>query len=59
MDTPQPQQPQPQSPTTPTHSSEACPKCGGPRKRQLFRTGSVQHPGRDVDVCTACGKVVE
>lgn len=32
-----------------------CPQCGAELKRSNFRTGSVQHPGRDMLVCTRCG----
>lgn len=40
-----------------THHEAAsdCPSCGAPMKRNMFRTGSVQHPGRDMMVCTRCG----
>lgn len=33
-----------------------CKACGKPTERLMFRTGSVQHPGRDMDVCPSCGK---
>ncbi len=32
-----------------------CPKCGARQRKKMFRTGSTQHPGRDMNVCDACG----
>jgi ribosomal protein S27AE len=33
-----------------------CPTCGEPMKRSNFRTGSVDHPGHEVETCPNCGK---
>ena len=36
-------------------TSGGCPNCGGGMNRKMFRTGSTQHPGRDMQVCPRCG----
>lgn len=33
-----------------------CPTCGEPTKRSNFRTGSIDHPGHEVEACPHCGK---
>lgn len=35
--------------------SSGCPKCGAAMKSNMFRTGSVNHPGGRMNVCTHCG----
>lgn len=35
--------------------SKTCPTCAAEMKNKLFRTGSVQHPGHDLLVCSRCG----
>jgi hypothetical protein len=42
-------------PTPPPEPIEVCATCGGPTTRKMFRTGSVDHPGKDVQVCPGCG----
>lgn len=41
-------------------SGQVCPKCHqGTMKRSNFRTGSVDKPKADVQVCTRCGHRIE
>lgn len=41
-------------------SSPVCPKCHkGTMKRSNFRTGSVDKPKADVQVCSHCGHRIE
>ena len=46
-----------EQPTTPRHvcDNEDCPSCGSRMTKSQFRSGSVQHPTANVDVCTSCG----
>lgn len=41
--------------TPPAPSQGGCPRCGGTVKTNMFRTGSVNHPGGPMKVCTHCG----
>jgi hypothetical protein len=42
-------------PSPPPDLIEVCAACGTVMVRKMFRTGSVDHPGKDLQVCPQCG----